>query len=604
MDQRIGELHYRIVLDVQISSTQPRISVVIPLYNYDVHVVEALQSISLQTIQGIELIVVDDGSKDRSFEVAKKWLDANQASFSRVVLAQNAVNSGLPYTRNVGFTIATTDSVFPIDADNLIYPRCLERCHAAMQRHEVAVVYTIIERFGAEHRLANLAPWSRDTFRCGNQIDAMALISRKAWAQVGGYDPAMRLGWEDYELWLRFCDAGLSGLQVPEILGRYRVHLELMTKTVTGKRRALATLKRQLQARYPWTFLATNDDDALTVEPVSVDGSADTPLSPASAATSIASLQPDAPGEVENPTPPGVAMAVPFKYLPQPISGSPPSLAAIIHIHYPELTGELCTYLRNMPASTGIFISTNTPDKRAKIAEALERWQVAASEIRVLPNRGRDIAPKLVGFADVHDCHDFVLHLHTKRSPHILNGVSWRHFLFEHLLGSPLIIQNVLAALQRRPDLGMLYPQHWEPIRNWIYWGGNLAAARSVAERLGVRLPHSLALDFPSGSMFWARSAALRPILDLRLSLDDFPPETGQTDCTLAHTIERLYTICCEQAGFRWAKIAVPNLHRDQRGILDITSDADLDWFITQLTRRHLPEPPVRLPPALAAAAE
>ena len=175
MDQRIGELHYRIVLDVQISSTQPRISVVIPLYNYDVHVVEALQSISLQTIQGIELIVVDDGSKDRSFEVAKKWLDANQASFSRVVLAQNAVNSGLPYTRNVGFTIATTDSVFPIDADNLIYPRCLERCHAAMQRHDVAVVYTIIERFGAEHRLANLAPWSRDTFRCGNQIDAMAL---------------------------------------------------------------------------------------------------------------------------------------------------------------------------------------------------------------------------------------------------------------------------------------------------------------------------------------------------------------------------------------------------------------------------------------------
>ena len=119
---------------------------------------------------------------------------------------------------------------------------------------------------------------------------------------------------------------------------------------------------------------------------------------------SIASLQPDAPGEVENPTPPGVAMAVPFKYLPQPISGSPPSLAAIIHIHYPELTGELCTYLRNMPASTGIFISTNTPDERAEIAEALERWQVAASEIRVLPNRGRDIAPKLVGFADVHDC--------------------------------------------------------------------------------------------------------------------------------------------------------------------------------------------------------
>jgi lipopolysaccharide biosynthesis protein len=55
--------------------------------------------------------------------------------------------------------------------------------------------------------------------------------------------------------------------------------------------------------------------------------------------------------------------------------------------------------------------------------------------------------------------------------------------------------------------------------------------------------------------MFWARSRALKPLLDLNLSFDEFAEEADQKDATLAHAIERMYFFSCEKAGFCWAKI-------------------------------------------------
>ena len=63
-------------------------------------------------------------------------------------------------------------------------------------------------------------------------------------------------------------------------------------------------------------------------------------------------------------------------------------------------------------------------------------WDRGSAVVRVTPNRGRDIAPKLVGFADVHDRYEYVLHLHSKRSRHADFLSPWRTYLYETLLGS------------------------------------------------------------------------------------------------------------------------------------------------------------------------
>ena len=143
-----------------------------------------------------------------------------------------------------------------------------------------------------------------------------------------------------------------------------------------------------------------------------------------------------------------------------------------------------------------------------------------------MPNRGRDIAPKLIGFRDVHDQYEFVLHLHSKRSLHADFLAPWRGYIYETLLGSTAIVRQRIRGFRSAcPGSACWRRSTSSRPRRWLDWNGNFEIARSIAARMGIALHPDAALDFPSGSMFWARSAALRPVLDLNLSFEDFPRE-------------------------------------------------------------------------------
>src|ERR1700733_164968 len=203
-----------------------------------------------------------------------------------------------------------------------------------------------------------------------------------------------------------------------------------------------------------------------------------------------------------------------------------------------------------------------------------------------MPNRGRDIAPKLVGFAAVHDRYDYVLPLHTKASPHESRLEGWRGYLLDTLLGSADIVHGVFEAFTRAPRLGMLAPQHIDVLLPWIRWGRNYTMAEDLATRMDFPLTVTAPLEFPSGSMFWARSAALRPLLDLHLSVDDFQAESGQIDGTLAHAIERLYFLFCERAGFNWPKLPARGPSLQQGGLTPVTSPEELNRFLARYRLR------------------
>jgi lipopolysaccharide biosynthesis protein len=253
-------------------------------------------------------------------------------------------------------------------------------------------------------------------------------------------------------------------------------------------------------------------------------------------------------------------------------------------------------YLANIPFPADLFISTDALDKHDLIEHRFSDWDKGKIAVRIMPNRGRDLAPKLVGFRDVHQHYEYVLHLHSKASRHNKMLASWRGFLLENLLGSQEIIFSVFEVFSRQPQIGIVFPQHYEYIRHWLDWGGNYARAQALATRLGIALSPHQTLDFPSGSMFWARTAALRPLLDLGLSFSDFPPETGQTDGTLGHAIERLYLYACERAGFGWLKLANPAMYIDTQTIVEITSPTALDRYVMERgVKLSGPNPPARL---------
>ena len=263
-------------------------------------------------------------------------------------------------------------------------------------------------------------------------------------------------------------------------------------------------------------------------------------------------------------------------------SAAPASAAIILHAFHTGLLPEFRAYLEHIPFPADLFVSTDTEDKRAIAAACFAGWARGSVAVRVVPNRGRDIAPKLVGFAAVHDCYEYVLHLHTKSSPHDSRLVGWRGYLLDTLLGSPGAVHGVFEAFARAPRLGMVAPQHIDELRPWIRWGENHEQAEDLAARMDFPLPRAAPLDFPSGSMFWARTAALRPLLDLHLDFGDFPVEAGQTDGTLAHAIERLYFLVCEHAGFDWLKVTARGELHDQGSVTAVAAPQELDRFLAR----------------------
>lgn len=238
-----------------------------------------------------------------------------------------------------------------------------------------------------------------------------------------------------------------------------------------------------------------------------------------------------------------------------PRTSTPPSseLAIIVHAFYPEIADRILCMLRDAGVSDHIFISTDSSDKKEMLERSLRRYS-ASAEIRVFPNRGRDIYPKIFGFSDVHRAFKFELHLHTKKSTHSDHLSGWNDYLLSNLIGSTAIF-NSNRALLESDGVGLVYPACYPPIAPHLDWGGNFAAARELSERLKLVIDPQAPAPFPSGSMFFARSAILAPLIDLRLSSDDFPPEYGQTDGTPAHAIERLIGSLCSCAGLRSVQV-------------------------------------------------
>ena len=229
-----------------------------------------------------------------------------------------------------------------------------------------------------------------------------------------------------------------------------------------------------------------------------------------------------------------------------------PKIGVFAHMFHAPLFKEMRDYLLNIPWPSDLYLSTCTRENAAALERLFAGWSGHVS-VFVAENRGRDIAPKILMFAPTHRHYDYVLHVHTKAN------ADWRRFLLERLLGSrEWVSARILYGFEHDQKLGMIAPEYWPPIEKWAVWGPNRITGEGLLARIGVDRFDIRGLEFPAGSMFWARPAALQPMFALSLTIEDFPPEPIGGDGTLAHAIERLFFIACEIAGYRWCMITVP----------------------------------------------
>jgi hypothetical protein len=264
-----------------------------------------------------------------------------------------------------------------------------------------------------------------------------------------------------------------------------------------------------------------------------------------------------------------------------PITGSALRVGIMVHVYYPELAPELATLLREMPYPYTLLVSVVDEEAAAQCDASFSTLpRLSHLSIKVVANRGRDIAPFFVDFRDEILALDVVAHVHTKKSLYTGSEQSgWRTYLLHSLLGGGHRVSWILGMFVAEPRIGMVYPESFAGLPMWAHtWLGNFAEGSILASQLGISLDPQRYFDFPAGSMFWARVDALRPLLDLGLSRRDFPEEQGQKDGTTQHAVERLLALCVRNAGYVAGVLPAD-------GTLLLTDEGDRNW------RKYFQEP-------------
>lgn len=230
-------------------------------------------------------------------------------------------------------------------------------------------------------------------------------------------------------------------------------------------------------------------------------------------------------------------------------------VAVHAHIYYVELAREIRSYLESIPIRFDLYITTESSEKAVIIREALAGLPMARTlRVVAVENRGRDILPMVVALGEVLSAHEIVLHIHTKRSPHNSGLRNWRRYLLESLLGSSQRVTAILQQFAANPQLGILFPDPYQPIKDIIAIpsSGNKRGVEQLLARFNEKDVAVADIDqtfFPAGDMFWFRGRAIKPLVDLRLTAHEFDAEEGQVDGTLAHAIERLFPYLASKAG-------------------------------------------------------
>lgn len=185
-----------------------KVSIIIPVYNAVSTIHETIKSALNQTYKNMEIIVVDDGSVDRTL----KSLEAYKYKIKIFPIE----NSGVSVARNYGWQQAEGGYLLFLDADDLLEPSYLART-IPMMAAGVGVVSTGMQRFGLQNEY--IQPRISTFMR--NDLPITSLIRREAFEEVNGFDPSIM--YEDWDLWLRIIKAGWSIAMLNEPLFRYRV---------------------------------------------------------------------------------------------------------------------------------------------------------------------------------------------------------------------------------------------------------------------------------------------------------------------------------------------------------------------------------------------
>ncbi len=200
----------------------PKITVLMPIYNGEKYLQEAIESILIQTFNRFEFLIIDDGSKDNSSEIIQSYAD------ERIRYIINRKKLGIPESLNKGLQLAQGEYIAHMDCDDISHPKRLEKQVRFMDAHpNVGVCGTWVKVFGKLEATWKFPKTPNEIMASLFFFDPLAhssTISRLKMLREYNlfYDKAFNYA-EDYDLWVR-CARHFELANLDQVLLYYRVH--------------------------------------------------------------------------------------------------------------------------------------------------------------------------------------------------------------------------------------------------------------------------------------------------------------------------------------------------------------------------------------------
>lgn len=204
---------------------QPRITVLMPVYNGAKYLRPAIESVLAQTFADFEFLIIDDGSCDDSLKICRAYVD------TRIRLVENGVNLGLIATLNKGLGFARGEYIARMDCDDVCASERFEKQLRFMERHpEIGGCGTWFQKISEDKTEIIRPPVDDGAIRFFLMFDnafahnTMMLRRSVMERHALRYDPDYKYA-EDYEFWVR-CIRHAKFANLPEVLLNYRYHPE------------------------------------------------------------------------------------------------------------------------------------------------------------------------------------------------------------------------------------------------------------------------------------------------------------------------------------------------------------------------------------------
>lgn len=205
------------------------VSIIIPCYNDSEFIEQAVSSALSQTYPNIEVIVVDDGSDNKTKMVLKKL----EPKITKLITQEN---KGQSIARNIGIREAKGKYILNLDSDDFFEPDfCLKSVKKFQEDEAIKIVTCLAKRFNKKQTIDIFTPRGGmiNNFLFANAALGSSMFKRKDWELCGGYEEKLPiLGFEDWEFYIHLLKHGGYAYVINEILFNYQVRKNSTTERI------------------------------------------------------------------------------------------------------------------------------------------------------------------------------------------------------------------------------------------------------------------------------------------------------------------------------------------------------------------------------------